>query len=89
MALSFPNPSRSYDVARNCVCFWGYDGAIEVSFYLDIGALQKLRPEMNDVGTGWVEAFDVEEKRIHKVAAMVYARGDKGPYACSLSADDF
>ena len=76
-------------MARNCVCFWGYDGAIEVSFYLDIGALQKLCPEVSDVGTGCVEAFDVEEKRIHKVAAKVYARGHKGTYAYNLSAEDF
>ena len=32
MALNFPNPSRSYDASRHCVCFWGYDGAREVAF---------------------------------------------------------
>ena len=71
-------------MARNCVCFWGYDGAIEVSFCLEIGALQKVCPEVSDV-----EAFDVEEKRIHKVAAKVYTDGHKGTYAYNLSAEDF
>jgi len=35
MALNFPNPSRSYDASRHCVCFWGYDNAREIAFLVD------------------------------------------------------
>jgi len=34
MALSFPNPSRSYDPIRGGVRFWGHDSAMEVIFFM-------------------------------------------------------
>jgi hypothetical protein len=33
MKLSYPNPCRSFDAISSRVCFWGYDGTIEVSFF--------------------------------------------------------
>ena len=48
MSISFPNATRSYDPVKGRVRFWGYDGAIEISFFLDDRALRKLCPESGD-----------------------------------------
>jgi hypothetical protein len=89
MKLNFPNPSRSFDATRNRVRFWGYDSAIEVSFFVESDALHKLCPEMSSVEAGYLEAFDATTKRIHEVATKVYAHGNKGSYSHSLAAKDF
>lgn len=89
MRLSFPNPSRSFDATRNRILFWGYDSAIEISFFVEVEALQKLCPEMSNVEAGFLKAFDEARKRIHEVADKVYVRGSKGSYAYSLAAEDF
>lgn len=52
MKLTFPNPSRSFDESGKRVRFWGYDRAIEVSFFVEAEALngfvQKLvRPRQD------------------------------------------
>jgi len=44
VALEFPNPSRSYDAARHCVCFWGYDNSREITFQVDDAIIRNLRP---------------------------------------------
>ena len=41
MTLAFPNPSRSFDDARNAVRFIGHDGMFEVRFFVEAGALAK------------------------------------------------
>jgi hypothetical protein len=89
MRLTFPNPCRSFDAGRSCVCFWGYDSAIEVSFFVEAGALKRLCPEMSSAETGFLQAFDAARKRIHEVADKVYVRGGRGSYAYTLAADDF
>ena len=89
MKLSFPNPSRSFDATRNRVRFWGYDSAMEVSFFVGADALKKLCPEMSSAEAGFLKAFDAARKRIHEVAEEVYARGRKGSYAYILAAADF
>ena len=89
MMLNFPNPSRSFDATKNRVRFWGYDSAIEVSFFVEEDALQKLCPEMNPVEAGFLDAFDAARKRIYEVADRVYRRGDRDAYAYSLMAEDF
>jgi hypothetical protein len=89
MTLSFPNPSRSFDATKNRVRFWGYDSAIEVSFFVEADALKKLCPGMNNAEAGFLKAFDVARKRIHDVAEEVYARGRKGSYAYVLAAENF
>ncbi len=40
MALNFPNFSRSYDSTRHAVRFWGYDSAMETSFFVNAEALR-------------------------------------------------
>ena len=41
MALSFPNPSRSFDESRKGVRFVGHDGVFEVPFFIEADALAK------------------------------------------------
>ena len=89
MTLNFPNPSRSFDATRNCVRFWGYDSAIEISLFVEVDALRKLCPEMSNVEAGFLKAFDAARKRIHEVANKVYVRGRSGSYAYSLAVEDF
>ena len=89
MRLSFPNPSRSFDVGKSRVCFWGYDSTIEISFFVGMDALKRLCPDMSEAESGVLQAFDAALNRIHEVADKVYARGSKGSYACILAAEDF
>jgi hypothetical protein len=37
--IDFPKYTRSYDASRDAVRFWGYDSAIEASFFIDEDAL--------------------------------------------------
>ena len=89
MKLSFPNPSRSFDADKSRVLFWGYDSAIEVSFFVEADALKRLCPDMSSAETGFLQAFDATRKRIHEVANKVYVRGGKGTYSYILAAKDF
>jgi hypothetical protein len=89
MRLSFPNPSRSFDVCRSRVCFWGYDSTIEISFFVGADALKRLCPEMSGAETGFLKAFDAARNRIHEVADKVYLRGGKKSHAYILAAEDF
>jgi hypothetical protein len=73
-ALSFPNPSRSYDDVGHGVRFWGYDETIEVSFFVEEAALLKLAPETTQDEAGFLHRFDAERERIHEVAGNIYAR---------------
>jgi hypothetical protein len=52
MALIFPNYSRFYDATRRAVQFWGYDSAMEASFFVTEDALQRMFSP-----SGMVEAF--------------------------------
>ena len=87
--LDFPNPSRSFDAAKNRVRFWGYDSALEISFFVEADALKRLCPEMSGVEAGFLKAFDAARARIHEVANKAYERGSKGTYAYILAAGDF
>ena len=87
MALNFPNASRSYDPGRHLVRFWGYDGALEILYFVEVGALYKLAPRTRNAEAGYLEAFDSARTRIHDTARRVYRRSRKGPYL--LTAADF
>ena len=87
--LSFPNQSRSFDDSKSRVCFWGYDSAIEVSFFVETGALTQLCPDMSDVEAGFFQAFDAARDNFHEVANRIYVRDGKGVYSYILSARDF
>jgi hypothetical protein len=87
MTLNFPNGSRSYDARRNLIRFWGYDSALEISFFVEVSALYKLNPQTRNVEAGYLEAFDAARDRIHETARKAYSRARKGAYL--LAAADF
>jgi hypothetical protein len=80
MALIFPNLSRSYDATRRAVRFWGYDSAMEASFYMTEDALKRVQPDMRPDEAGLLGAFDLNRELIHKIAIKVYGRGRRGSY---------
>ena len=74
MSLSFPNISRNYDASRQTVCFWGYDSAFEVSFFVGREALQNITHQNCTSESDILQAFDANRPRIHQVAEKAYAR---------------
>jgi hypothetical protein len=80
MALTFPNPSRSYDATRRAVRFWGYDTAMEWSFYVTEDALKSMHPAMAGDEAGMLGAFDSNRERIWAAARRAYLLGRKGAY---------
>jgi hypothetical protein len=80
MTLSFPNRSRSYDSTREAVRFWGYDSAMETSFFVMAEALQRLKPGTPSDADALLNAFDANRDLICTAAAKVYARDHKGSY---------
>lgn len=87
MALSFPNPCRSYDAMRRVVRFWGYESAMEKSFIVDADMLRRLRPGVRCNEASLLDAFDLNRDLIHAAAAKAYQRGGDGFYP--LIAADF
>ena len=88
MVLSFPDQSRRFDATRWGVRFWSCDSAIEISFFVEANALERLRPKLSAVKAGFLEAFDAERERIHEVVDNVYVRSHKGSYAHVPAAAD-
>lgn len=80
MKLNFPNESRSYDVTRQAVRFWGYVSSIECSFFVTAAALRRIQPELGQDTDGLLDAFDAHRDLIYKAAAKVFARGRRGSY---------
>ena len=78
--LSFPNSSRSYDVTRRAVRFWGNDSAMETSFYITADALNRIEPGSAVDQPATLQAFDNNRPLIYAAAAKVYARGHRGSY---------
>jgi len=87
MALNFPNASRSYDLTRHAVRFWGYDSTMETSFYVMADALRQLQPGIRPDEASLLQAFDSHRDRICQAATKVYRRGNKGSY--DLGPTDF
>ena len=85
--IDFPNHSRSYDVTRHAVRFWGYDSAIEASFFIDENALARIQPGVRPDESGFLNAFDANWDEICAAAARVYVRGSRGSY--DLGASNF
>ena len=75
MTLAFPNPSRSFDEARNAVRFYGHDGMFEIRFYVEAAALAKGRPRSPGMSeTECLSAFDAMRASIHEVARKIYSK---------------
>ena len=87
MTLNFTNQSRSYDATRHAVRFWGYDSAMEMSFFVMADALRRLQPGVPTDEASLLQAFDSHREAICAVAAKVYKRGNKGSY--ELGPTDF
>ena len=80
MPLGFPNESRFYDGAVHAVRFSGYDGALEVPFFIGESALKQIQPDMLVDESGLLKAFDLNREWIYATATKVYERGRKGSY---------
>jgi hypothetical protein len=87
MPLTFPNSSRSYDATRRAVRFWGYNSAMEWSFFVTEDALKRVQPGMRFDEAGLLGAFDANRELIYAAAARVFARGRRGSY--DLTPNDF
>ena len=78
--IDFPNHSRSYDKTRRAVRFWGYDSAIEASFFINEDALRRIQPDARPDESGFLNAFDSNRDLICAAATKVYFRGSRGSY---------
>lgn len=87
MTLRFPNQSRCYDASRRAIRFWGYDSAMETSFFVGAEALKVIQPDVSLDEVGLLGAFDANRQLIHAIAAKNYRRGSKASY--QLIASDF
>lgn len=85
MAISFPNRSRSYDVTRQAVRFWGYDRSMENSFFITVDALRRMHPDLRSDAIDVLRTFDDNRERIYAIAAKIYARGRKGSYDLNVA----
>lgn len=73
MAIAFPNRSRSHDTSSMRVRFWGHDGPLEISFFIEDRALTALDARASVTGeTSLLTAFDTHIARIQDVAARFY-----------------
>jgi hypothetical protein len=89
MKLAFPNPSRSFDETKNRVCFWGYDSTIEITFFVELDALQRLCPDMGSIESAFLQTFDKARSRIYEVARKAYEKSRGSAFSFILVADDF
>lgn len=85
MTITFPNRSRSYDVTRQAVHFWGYDRSMESSFFIVVDALRRIQPDLQSDAIDILRAFDANRERIYAIAAKVYARARKGSYDLNVA----
>jgi hypothetical protein len=90
MTLAFPNPSRSFDSARNAIRFVGHDGMFEIRFFVEAAALLKLfaipnGPDASESAS--LASFDALRASIHDVAREAYANKRQTSY--TLTASDF
>jgi hypothetical protein len=85
--ISFPNQSRAFDSRRQAVRFWGYDNAMEWSFFVTEEALTRLQPTLTHDEAGLLLAFDAHRAAICAAAVKAFKRERRGSY--ELSAADF
>jgi len=78
--LDFPNQSRAFDSTRRAVRFWGYDSAMEWSFFVTEEALKHLRPRTERNEASLLLAFDTNRPAIYAAAMKAFKQGRKGSY---------
>jgi hypothetical protein len=84
MTLTFPNPSRSFDEARNAVRFLGYDGMFEVRFFVEAAALGTLGSHTLTEAY-CLAAFDAARNSVYKVAQKAYTKGRRNAYVLTVA----
>jgi len=83
VTLDFPNPSRSFDEARNAVRFIGHDGMFEIPFFVEANALASTITKgsgLEAAEAACLAAFDAARRSIHDVARKLYSRGRQTSY---------
>lgn len=83
MTLTFPNRSRSFDEARRCVRFVGYDGMFEVQYLVDSTALRVSPSAATEAKC--LAAFDAARTAIQDAAARKYEGRRQLPYVLTAS----
>lgn len=83
VALEFPNPSRSYDASRHCVCFWGYDNSREITFQVGDAIIRNLQPGAGTDERSLLGAFDECRDRLLEIARKQYVAGPQNRYSIS------
>lgn len=86
--LSFPNNSRSFDNGSERIRFWAYDGAIEVSIFVESDLIRRLSKTIVSTEDEFLSVFDNSRQVIHDAAERIYRLGPKGIYTCVLSAEN-
>lgn len=81
--LQFPNPSRSYDASRHCVCFWGYDNSREITFMIDDAMLRNLQPGVGSDECSVLGVFDEFRDKVLEMAQKQYVAGPQNRYSIS------
>jgi len=79
--LNFPNQSRFFDSTRRAVRFWGYDSAMEWSFFVSEDALKRieLEPDMGRDKAGLLKAFDSNRPLIYAAALKALPAAVRDP----------
>ena len=80
MALTFPNPSRSYDGTKHGVWFWGYDSVGEIAFLVEDRVLMNFDSALSSDEAGLLDSFDRHRDEILKLAMALYAEGRQTLY---------
>lgn len=84
MTLAFPNSSRSFDAARNAIHFIGYDGMLQVRFFVEARALTAPgRSPLTEAES--LTAFDAARGSIHDVARKAYSRSRRDTYTLTTT----
>ena len=87
MTLALPNPSRSFDEARNAVLFFGHDGLFEIRF-VEAGALAISGTALPMSGMSeakCLSAFDAVRTSILEVAREAYSHGRRNYYTLTVA----
>lgn len=89
MPLTFPNASRCFEAQDKRIRFWGYDTAIELTFFVTAETLAMIRPGVTQEEADLLLAFDSSLERIHAAARSAYQHRNNTSYAYNLEASDF
>ena len=83
--INFPNQSRFFDPTRRAVRFWGYDSAMEWSFFVTEDALKRMQPDMQRDEAGLLHAFDNNRPLIYAAASTAFTKTRRGSYELTVS----